>query len=81
MQTVGNIVYGVSVLLSGSPKSGVWLYFQYYSLDCFLYVSFLLMKDLILLNNQDFFQVGDHFFFVVTFMFNLVGLDVFMLEP
>ena len=23
VQTVGNIVYGVSVLLSGSPKSGV----------------------------------------------------------
>ena len=39
------------------------------------------MKELILLNNQDFFQVGDHFFFVVTCMFNLVGLDVFMLEP
>ena len=38
------------------------------------------MKELILLNNQDFFQVGDHFFFVVTFMFNLVGLDVFMIE-
>ena len=82
MQTVGNIGYGVSVILSVSPKSGVRLYFQYYSLDCFLYVSFLLMKELIFVEQSRLFSSWrSFFFFVVTFMFNLVGLDVFMLEP
>ena len=39
------------------------------------------MKELILLNNQDFFQVGDLFFFLVTFMINLVGLDFLWWNP